>query len=104
MRKIIFVLLYGILWGVLPLRAQKLVPAIKPNATQQAMQKRAYGMFIHFGINTFCQQEWSDGSIPALTYNPTNLDCEQWVRTARVLADVVALFQRNHTSYYKLGD
>lgn len=26
------------------------------------------------------------------------------VRTARVLADVVALFQRNHTSYYKLGD
>ena len=27
MRKIIFVLLYGILWGVLPLRAQKLVPA-----------------------------------------------------------------------------
>lgn len=73
MRKIIFVLLYGILWGVLPLRAQKLVPAIKPNATQQAMQKRAYGMFIHFGINTFCQQEWSDGSIPALTYNPTNL-------------------------------
>lgn len=77
MRKIIFVLLYGILWGVLPLRAQKLVPAIKPNATQQAMQKRAYGMFIHFGINTFCQQEWSDGSIPALTYNPTNLDCEQ---------------------------
>lgn len=83
MRKIIFVLLYGILWGVLPLRAQKLVPAIKPNATQQAMQKRAYGMFIHFGINTFCQQEWSDGSIPALTYNPTNLNCEQWVRVAR---------------------
>ena len=37
MRKIIFVLLYGILWGVLPLRAQKLVPAkTQCNATSDA--------------------------------------------------------------------
>ena len=61
MRKIIFVLLYGILWGVLPLRAQKLVPAIKPNATQQAMQKRAYGMFIHFGINILLSAKTQKG-------------------------------------------
>ena len=104
MRKIIFVLLYGILWGVLPLRAQKLVPAIKPNATQQAMQKRAYGMFIHFGINTFCQQEWSDGSIPALTYNPTNLDCEQWVRVARDAGFRYVLLVTKHHDGFCLWD
>jgi alpha-L-fucosidase len=26
--------------------------------------------------------EWSDGCIPAPKYNPTKLDCDQWVRVA----------------------
>ena len=64
-------------------QAQEITPAHQPNATQKALQKRGYGMFIHFGINTFAQQEWSDGSYPATLYNPTDLDCDQWVRVAR---------------------
>ena len=40
-------------------------------------------MFIHFGVNTFADVEWSDGTIPAQKYNPTKLDCDQWVRVAR---------------------
>ncbi|RYY62430.1 MAG: crotonobetainyl-CoA--carnitine CoA-transferase [Chitinophagaceae bacterium] len=65
------------------LHAQVIQPSTRPNATQQAMITRGYGMFIHFGVNTFTDQEWSDGSTPATSYNPRQLDPDQWVRVAR---------------------
>ena len=65
------------------LKAQKIVSANCPNQTQLEMQKRGYGMFIHFGINTFVDKEWSDGTIPVDKYCPDSLDCDQWVRIAR---------------------
>ena len=40
-------------------------------------------MFIHFGVNTFNQIEWSDGKLPASSFNPTALDCDQWIQTAK---------------------
>lgn len=58
-------------------------PADGPNGGQKALIRRGYGMFIHFGINTFNQIEWSDGKLPASSYNPTALDCDQWIKTAK---------------------
>jgi len=54
-----------------------------PDPGQIALIKRCYGMFIHFGINTFNQIEWSDGTLPVASYNPIALDCDQWIQTAR---------------------
>ncbi len=39
--------------------------------------------FIHFGLNTYNDLEWGYGNTPAATFNPTNLDCEQWVATLK---------------------
>lgn len=71
------------LWCTLDLQAQEITPSTTPNATQQAMMERGYGMFIHFGVNTFSGDEWSDGTVPLSAYNPTKLDPDQWVRVAR---------------------
>lgn len=75
--KQIFFLLVGVLCAANVLVAQTLSPFDKPNRSQKLLQKRGYGMFIHFGVNTFSNDEWSDGSIPASTYNPAELDCDQ---------------------------
>lgn len=63
--------------------SQIITPSTQPNKTQQLLVKRGYGMFISYGINTFVDLEWSDGTIPATRYNPSELDCDQWVRVAR---------------------
>lgn len=44
----------------------------KPGKYQKQQIKRKYGMFIHFGINTFHNEEWTDGSKPAYSYMPCN--------------------------------
>lgn len=59
------------------------IPSEKPSKYQKDQIKRQYGMFIHFGINTFHDTEWSDGSFPAETYAPTDIDARQWVKTAK---------------------
>jgi alpha-L-fucosidase len=63
--------------------AIELIPATSPSAAQRAQIDRRYGMFIHFGINTFENQQCTDGTIPPSHYAPTGLDVDQWVLTAR---------------------
>ena len=49
-------------------------PSTKPGIYQQAQIKRKYGMFIHFGINTFYDEEWTDGTKPPSSYKPDTVD------------------------------
>lgn len=60
----------------------KQLPSTLPNEEQKAQIDRAYGMFIHFGINTFNNTEWSDGKLPVSSYRPTDIDAEDWVKAA----------------------
>lgn len=102
MKKILlFLLLTG---SLLTARAQEIVPSQQPNATQKAMQKRGYGMFIHFGVNTYGETEWSDGTIPVEKYNPTRLDCDQWVRVARDAGFRYVLLITKHHDGFCLWD
>lgn len=102
MKKILlFLLLAG---SLLTARAQEIVPSQQPNATQKAMQKRGYGMFIHFGVNTYGETEWSDGTIPVEKYNPTRLDCDQWVRVARDAGFRYVLLITKHHDGFCLWD
>ena len=39
--------------------------------------------FVHFGVNTFTDREWGDGTEPESIFNPAKLDCDQWVAAAK---------------------
>ena len=56
---------------------------VKPTAGQLRWQELQFGMFCHFGINTFFGMEWSDGSLDPAGFAPGRLDARQWVETAR---------------------
>lgn len=48
-------------------------PSLAPNEGQLAQINRKFGMFLHFGINTFNNTEWSDGKLPIESYPPLEL-------------------------------
>lgn len=54
-----------------------------PSAPQLAWQQAEFGLFCHFGINTFYGKEWSNGSLSPTGFNPTAFDADQWAETAR---------------------
>lgn len=73
---------------------------LRPTAGQLAWQADQIGMFFHLGINTYFDQEWSDGSLPAEAFNPIELDCDQWMRSALAIgAKYVVLTAKHHDGF-----
>jgi alpha-L-fucosidase len=59
--------------------------SVCPSPRQVAWQVKEFSLFIHFGINTFTDQEWGRGvkEEGAALFNPEQLDARQWVRVAQ---------------------
>lgn len=79
-------------------------PSTQPSAYQLAQIKRKYGMFIHFGINTFHDEEWTDGSKPAASYNPLTVDADQWINTANQAGMKYVILVTKHVDGFCLWD
>ncbi|MFV0266179.1 MAG: alpha-L-fucosidase [Draconibacterium sp.] len=76
------------------------VPSTKPGKAQLKQIERKYGMFIHFGINTFHDMEWTDGSLPASSYTPSAINAEQWIETAKNAGmKYVILITKHHDGF-----
>ncbi|MFM7839558.1 MAG: alpha-L-fucosidase [Chitinophagaceae bacterium] len=54
-----------------------------PSDRQLAWHELDYYLFMHFGPNTFYDQEWGHGTEDPNLFNPSQLDCRQWARIAR---------------------
>ena len=80
------------------------LPSDKPSAYQLQQINRKYGMFIHFGINTFYDEEWTDGSKPPLSYKPLSIDADQWIRVAKEAGMKYVIMVSKHVDGFCLWD
>lgn len=80
---------------------------ISPTPGQQAMIDRKYGMFLHYGMNTYLNAEWSDGTAPANTYNPPADIAQQaaeWVANAKAAGMRSIVLTTKHHDGFCLWD
>ena len=57
----------------------KLLVKCHPNFRQIMVNRMEFYAFAHFGVNTFTDREWGDGTEDEGIFNPAQLDAEQWV-------------------------
>lgn len=75
-------------------------PSLVPNEGQKAQIERKFGMFLHFGINTFNNTEWSNGKLSISSYRPTAIDADSWVKTAYEAGmNYVVLITKHHDGF-----
>lgn len=86
--------------------AQTLQPkaATDLRAQQQAFVDLRFGMFIHFNIPTFMDQDWADPEASPAIFNPTKLNCDQWAKAAKSANMSYGCLTTKHHSGFAIWD
>lgn len=71
---------------------------------QQQFVDLRFGMFIHFNIPTFVNQDWPDPETPVSVFNPAKLDCNQWAATAKAANMSYGCLTTKHHSGFCIWD
>lgn len=71
---------------------------------QQEFIDRRFGMFIHFNMPTFYDQDWPDPDAPVTVFNPTRLDCRGWAKAAREAGMSYGCLTSKHHSGFCIWD
>ena len=67
-----------------------------PNKRQMEWYKREGCIFFHFGMNTFTDKEWGDGTESPKDFNPTELNIKQWVKAIKDAGFECAILTAKH--------
>lgn len=74
------------------------LPTAIPTPRQLEYQSWELGLFLHFGIRTFYEgyRDMDPRPMDASAFNPTSLDCDQWIWTAKRAGFRYAVFTAKH--------
>lgn len=68
----------------------------KPTPQQLMFLELELGLFIHFGLSTYTGQVSGYGKQPASMFNPSELDCEEWMEVAKTMGARYAVLTARH--------
>lgn len=71
---------------------------------QQSFVDLRFGMFIHFNIPTYFNQDWPDPEASPAAFNPTKLDCNQWAQAAKSANMTYGCITTKHHSGFCIWD
>jgi len=72
----------------------------RPTNAQLDWQREELALFLHFGVNTFTDREWGDGTESPSIFTPSRLDARQWARAAKVAgAKAMILTAKHHDGF-----
>ncbi len=72
----------------------------RPTAAQLEWQRDELALFLHFGVNTFSDREWGDGTESPTSFTPSRLDARQWARSAKAAgAKAMILTAKHHDGF-----
>ncbi len=82
---------------------EKLV-SVTPSQRQINWQKLEFTAFFHYGINTFTNKEWGDGSEDISIFNPISMDTDQWCRALKDAEIKACIITAKHHDGFCLWD
>jgi alpha-L-fucosidase len=71
---------------------------------QQQFIDLRFGMFIHYNIPTYMNQDWADPEAAPALFNPTKLDCNQWAKAAKAANMSYGCLTTKHHSGFCIWD
>ncbi len=91
------------MWTALALAACAAETNNATRAQEEFLQWKS-GLFLHFNIATFNNQEWANGYEDPATFAPDKLDCGQWADAAKAAGMKYAVLTVKHTGGWCLWD
>lgn len=67
-----------------------------PNEKQMEWFRRERSIFFHFGMNTFTDKEWGDGTESPELFNPTDCDVDSWIKSISEAGFGLAILTAKH--------
>jgi len=71
---------------------------------QQDFVDLRFGMFIHFNMPTYVNEDWPDPDASPALFNPVNLDCRQWAKAAKTANMTYGCLTTKHHSGFCIWD
>lgn len=87
-----------------PAQTVSVLQSTSLDALQRRFVDLRFGMFIHFNMPTYVDEDWPDPDASPELFNPVKLDCRQWARAAKSAGMTYGCLTTKHHSGFCIWD